>query len=160
MYLWDLEEGKSFAGCFLIKKTNEEGRYVKSGCWDSIHVVEVTEEGAGMASYKLTTTVMLSMVVNRDAVGNVDLSGSLTRQAARKMKVNEDNPHICNIGKMIEEMETNIRGRLDELYIKKTQTIINGMRKTDAGSDDRKAFIEAMNSAVTAYGKTGKKGGM
>jgi capping protein beta len=150
VYLWDLEEGKSFAGCFLIKKSTESGRYVKSGCWDSIHVVEVNEEeGGAKANYKLTTTVMLSMAVTREAVGDVDLSGSLTRQATNRMSLDSDNGHISNIGKMIEEMETNIRGRLDELYIKKTQQIINGMRKTNPGDDDRKAlFINQMNSAV------------
>jgi hypothetical protein len=43
---------------------------------------------------------------------------------------------------------------------RKTQTIINGMRKTDGGDEDKKAFIEAMNKAVTNYGATGKKGGV
>jgi capping protein beta len=52
---------------------------VKEGCWDSIHVVEVVEE-AGRATYKLTTTVMLRMAVDKEEVGNTNLSGSLTRQ--------------------------------------------------------------------------------
>ncbi len=127
---------------------------MKDGCWDSIHVVEVQEGKDGKATYKLTTTVMLSMVIDKDSVGEANLSGSLTRQKELTTKVDEvENSHICNIGKLIEDMETNIRTRLDELYIKKTQTIINGMRKTDGGADQQKAFIESMNKAVLSRPK-------
>ncbi len=96
------------------------GRFVKGGCWDSIHVVEVIDNKKdGKATYKLTTTVMLSMVIDKDAVGEANLSGSLTRQKESASKVDDkENSHICNIGRMIEDMETNIRTRLDELYIK------------------------------------------
>ena len=39
VYLWDMDQG--FAGCFLIKKKVEGTEFVKQGCWDSIHVIEV-----------------------------------------------------------------------------------------------------------------------
>ena len=44
MYLWDLDHG--FAGVVLFRKSGDDKSAVK-GCWDSIHVVEVTEKGAG-----------------------------------------------------------------------------------------------------------------
>jgi hypothetical protein len=68
-----------------------------SGSWDSIHVFEATERGR-QAHYKLTSTIMLSMVnrgfksdsegdkekgkieVKRD--GETTLSGSMTRQVS------------------------------------------------------------------------------
>ena len=78
VYLWDLDNG--FAGCFLIKKNVEGNRFVSNGSWDSIHVVEVNEISPAKATYKLTTTVMLSMSVAKDVVGNTNMSGSLTRQ--------------------------------------------------------------------------------
>ncbi len=99
VYLWDLDHG--FAACFLIKKSThakfccpvcsiaditflvdvEGDRYVKSGCWDSIHVVEAVENNSkSSATYKLTTTIMLSMSVEKQEVGETLLSGSLTRQ--------------------------------------------------------------------------------
>lgn len=99
VYLWDLEQG--FAGCFLIKKSKatntflrllllsvsnfsldvgEGDRYVKNGSWNSIHVVEAIENDSKSATYKLTTTVMLSMNVNKQEVGETLWSGSLTRQ--------------------------------------------------------------------------------
>ncbi len=49
------------------------------GSWDSIHVVEV-KDSKKTASYKLTSTVMLSIETANDATGNVNLSGSITRQ--------------------------------------------------------------------------------
>ena len=59
----------------------EGDRYVKTGCWDSIHVVEAVEnDSKTSATYKLTTTVMLHMGVDRAELGDTVLSGSLTRQ--------------------------------------------------------------------------------
>ena len=58
----------------------EGNQFVSSGYWDSIHVVEVVESSKTKASYKLTTTVMLSMSVQKEEVGNTIMAGSLTRQ--------------------------------------------------------------------------------
>jgi capping protein (actin filament) muscle Z-line, beta len=55
-------------------------RYVTKGSWDSINVVEVLEESSTKATYKLTTTVILHMDVDKELVGKTSLSGSLTRQ--------------------------------------------------------------------------------
>jgi hypothetical protein len=58
----------------------EENRFVNKGSWDSIHVVEAVETAPKKASYKLTTTVMLTMSVAKEEVGSTNMSGSLTRQ--------------------------------------------------------------------------------
>lgn len=84
VYLWDLDGG--FAGCFLVKKKVTGDRFVNKGSWDSINVVEVTEEGGGSkATYKLTSTVMLHMEVDKEVVGKTSLSGSLNRQVKLHM---------------------------------------------------------------------------
>lgn len=49
------------------------------GAWDSIHVLEVVESSKS-AHYKLTSTVMLYMLTNKPQTGNINLSGSMTRQ--------------------------------------------------------------------------------
>lgn len=51
------------------------------GAWDSIHVFEVQERGRN-AHYKLTSTIMLYMITNGQELGNVNLSGSMTRQVS------------------------------------------------------------------------------
>ncbi|CAG2113196.1 unnamed protein product, partial [Medioppia subpectinata] len=117
VYLWDLDHG--FAGVILIKKAGDGSKKIK-GCWDSIHVVEVQEKSSGRnAHYKLTSTVMLWLQTNKETSGTMNLGGSLTRQIEADNTVNETNPHIANIGRMVEDMENKIRNTLNEIYFGK-----------------------------------------
>lgn len=59
-----------------------DGARRMKGAWDSIHVFEAQEKGRN-AHYKLTSTVMLYMVTNKPDLGNLNLSGSMTRQVKR-----------------------------------------------------------------------------
>ena len=72
----------------------QSGEFVEEGGWDSISVVEVHESPAdrSRATYKLTTTIMLSMGVNKAEVGSTNLSGSLTRQVGLLMLAHESCP--------------------------------------------------------------------
>ncbi|KAJ1404652.1 F-actin-capping protein subunit beta, partial [Ochromonadaceae sp. CCMP2298] len=152
VYLWDQDQG--FAGCFLIKKNVAGDRYVKNGCWDSIHVVEATEtESTGSATYKLTTTVMLHMSVGKEELGDTVLAGSLTRQGSLTASVSESKTHIANIGRMIEDMEIEMRSNLNELYILKTREVVNSLRKLHAGPDQNMDHIASLNAAVLGHGK-------
>eukprot|EP00598_Pedospumella_elongata_P015248 CAMPEP_0184991170 /NCGR_PEP_ID=MMETSP1098-20130426/35631_1 /TAXON_ID=89044 /ORGANISM="Spumella elongata, Strain CCAP 955/1" /LENGTH=276 /DNA_ID=CAMNT_0027516543 /DNA_START=100 /DNA_END=930 /DNA_ORIENTATION=+ len=152
VYLWDQDQG--FAGCFLIKKNVEGDRYVKTGCWDSIHVVEAVEnDSKTSATYKLTTTVMLHMGVDRAELGDTVLSGSLTRQASQTTGVSDIKTHIANIGRMIEDMENDMRSNLNELYILKTREVINVLRKQHAGPVQDSNHIANLNAAVLGHGK-------
>ncbi|KAG8192644.1 hypothetical protein JTE90_017206 [Oedothorax gibbosus] len=134
-YLWDLEQG--FAGVVLIKKAGDGSKRIK-GCWDSVHVVEVQEKSSGRsAHYKLTSTVMLWLQTNKSGSGTMNLGGSLTRQNECDSNVNEANPHIANIGKMVEDMENKIRNTLNEIYFGKTKDIANGLRSVQSLSEQR-----------------------
>ncbi|KAF9004062.1 F-actin capping protein beta subunit [Cyathus striatus] len=128
VYLWDPEDGRSsFAGTVLLKKTLTAGTPIDpSGSWDSIHVFEVVERGR-QAHYKLTSTVMLHLETAEDRKhterkgvegwkreGEVDLSGSLTRQTEQDWPLQDFNTHVANIGKMIEEMENKMRNLIQE----------------------------------------------
>jgi len=136
VYLWDLEHG--FAGVVLIKKAGDGSKKIR-GCWDSIHVVEVQEKSAGRnAHYKLTSTAMLWLQTNKESSGMMNLGGSLTRQTEMDSAVSEQNPHIVNIGKMIEDMENKIRNTLNEIYFGKTKDIVNGLRSANSLADKRK----------------------
>jgi len=140
-YLWDQDEEASFAGCFLIKKeVIEPQRRVNQGSWDAIHVVEVIpSKGAtlskGTFTYKLTSTVMLSMTTEKGNAGAVILSGSLTRQAKEKtLKVSNVDEHVVILGSMIEDMEIDVRNQMDSLYIQKTREVTNSIRKPQQGN--------------------------
>jgi len=151
VYLWDLDHG--FAGCFLVKKSVEKDRFVQSGCWDSIHVVEAIEgDNKTTATYKLTTTIIISMGVEKGDVGNTSLSGILTRQTEINANISDTKTHISNIGRMIEDMETDMRSNLNELYILKTREVMNYLRSTADGPKNNAAHISKLNSAVMGHG--------
>jgi capping protein (actin filament) muscle Z-line, beta len=95
VYFWNLDDG--FAGVVLLKKGKDtsSGYYFKwvllrktiavsptgksEGAWDSIHVFEAIDR-ARTAHYKLTSTVILHLSTNSESLGEMDLSGNMTRQ--------------------------------------------------------------------------------
>eukprot|EP00158_Paraphelidium_tribonemae_P000879 Partr_v1_DN23588_c0_g1_i1_m14163 putative capping protein len=126
VYMWDLDAG--FAAVILIKKTADAAAKKLKGGWDSIHVLEVQENGRN-SHYKLTSTVMLFAVTGK--VGALNLSGSMTRQTEQELPVeaaDTANSHIANIGRMVEDMEFKMRHSLQEIYFGKTKDIVNDLR--------------------------------
>jgi capping protein beta len=104
------DTGTGFTAYFLIKKTVEEHEYVQQGVWDSVNVVHALMNEAGTdATYKLSTTVMLNMGVSKSNVGATNISGLLTRQSEVSSKVDATKTPMSVIGRMIEDMETDIR---------------------------------------------------
>jgi len=132
VYYFDTDEksATSFGACFLIHKDVPAAKTLKSGWWDSIHVFEVVEsKKKEFFTYKLTTTVMVSMNLKEPGkIGDVDLSGSMTKQISKDKKVSKDHTHIENLGPMLEEMELSVRNAIEGIYIQKTREVINGMR--------------------------------
>ncbi|CAI5710664.1 unnamed protein product [Hyaloperonospora brassicae] len=159
VYMWDLEPG--FAACFLVKKDVVEQRFVQTGSWNSIHVIEVQESsaadglapGSKKATYRLTTSVLLSMKVNRAGLGELSLDGTLTRQAERTMEFGDQFAHVSNMGRMVEDMEIDMRSSLDGLYIAKTREVINGMRKLQQGPALANPFVGELTGAVLKHGQ-------
>jgi len=88
----------------------------------------------GSAHYKLTSTVMLSLETKTEQTGLVSLSGSLTRQEERTFPVDDNNPHLINIGRMIEDMEIRLRQTIETIYFGKTKDIANDLRQSQGVS--------------------------
>lgn len=82
-----------------------------SGAWDSIHVFEATDR-ARMSHYKLTSTVILHLANKNQALGEMDLSGNMTRQVEADLPVESDASHIANVGRLVEDMELKMRNLL------------------------------------------------
>lgn len=82
-----------------------------SAAWDSIHVFE-TIERARTSHYKLTSTVILHLANETDSLGEMNLSGNMTRQVESDMPVDEDGSHVANIGRLVEDMELKMRNLL------------------------------------------------
>ncbi len=81
------------------------------GGWDSIHVFEAIDR-ARISHYKLTSTVILRLSTASEALGDMDLSGNMTRQIEQDMPVQDDTSHIVNVGKLVEDMELKMRNLL------------------------------------------------
>jgi len=80
---------------------------------------------------------MLSLTTQANNAGSVSLAGSLTRQAEQDYPVNDSNPHVANVGKMIENMEIQLRNSLDQIYFGKTKDIVGELRASMSLKDTK-----------------------
>lgn len=133
VYVWEPEDGKGFAACVLIKKDGSDsgdGRrgLLQEGSWDAIHVIEVKEDqDRQYGDYCLTSTVMLALTTADQASGPFSLSGSITRQMESNLSLAPG--HLCNMGRLIEEMESKLRNGLDQVYFGKTKEVVFTLRE-------------------------------
>ncbi|ROW11531.1 hypothetical protein VMCG_01342 [Cytospora schulzeri] len=148
VYLWNLDDG--FAGVVLLKKSSPSGGS-SSGVWDSIHVFEASERGR-TTSYRMTSTVMLSLAANSNTtLGDLDLSGNMTRQIEQELPVESDESHIANIGRLVEDMELKMRNLLQEVYFGKAKDVVGDLRSVGSLSegqrdrDTQREIIGSMN---------------
>jgi capping protein beta len=65
-----------------------------------------------MSHYKLTSTVILHLANENQALGEMDLSGNMTRQVEADLPVESDASHIANVGRLVEDMELKMRNLL------------------------------------------------
>ncbi|OAY58541.1 probable F-actin-capping protein subunit beta [Manihot esculenta] len=131
VYLWEDDDNEGFVACFLIKKDGSKtghGRrgYLQEGAWEAIHVIQVGPEEEGTAHYCLTSTIMLSLTTNDESSGTFSLSGSIRRQMNMDLAIADG--HLCNMGRMIEEMEGKLRNSLDQVYFGKTKEMVCTLR--------------------------------
>lgn len=126
----DEKDDMGFGACFLIHKEISQSKRLKKAAWDSIHVFEVIATGKkDEFTYKLTTTVMIALILVDDKkIGTSDLSGLRTQQHEKNAVCKSPAEHIKNMGQMLEDCETRIRNEIEGIYIQKTRTVISGMR--------------------------------
>lgn len=56
--------------------------------------------------------MILHLSTESEALGEMDLSGNMTRQIEQDMPVQDDSSHIVNVGKLVEDMELKMRNLL------------------------------------------------
>ena len=66
---------------------------------------------------------MLHMVRKDSTLGELELGGSMTRQSDQDAPLDPTlpNAHLANIGRMVEDMESKLRGLIQEVYGSKTK---------------------------------------
>lgn len=106
-----------FDGCQLlwviVVEENEE-----VADWEIIHLVQVDHQDGKAGKifrYSLYTTLLVSAraPLNQHAQGNFDLNGAIHRKAETTCPLGDG--HIVNIGKMIEQVEGNLRTMIGEV---------------------------------------------
>ncbi|ORY66155.1 F-actin capping protein [Pseudomassariella vexata] len=145
VYFWNLDDG--FAGVVLLKKEAKPGS-TSEGSWDSIHVFEALDR-ARVTQYNLTSTVILSLSTSGSGLGDMDLSGNMTRQIEQELPAENDEQQIANIGKLVEDMELKMRNLLQEVYFGKAKDVVGDLRSMGSLSEagrDREAQREIIGS--------------
>ncbi|KAI1428139.1 F-actin-capping protein subunit beta [Xylaria sp. FL1777] len=145
VYFWNLDDG--FAGVVLLKKVATPGTS-SEGTWDSIHVFEAIDR-ARFTQYNLTSTVILSLATNSSSLGEMDLSGNMTRQIEIELPAESDEQQIANIGKLVEDMELKMRNLLQEVYFGKARDVVGDLRSVGSLSEsarDREAHKDIIGS--------------
>ncbi|KAI1936510.1 F-actin-capping protein subunit beta [Ophidiomyces ophidiicola] len=148
VYFWDLDDD-GFAGVVLLKKGITPGSK-NSGAWDSIHVFEATDRGR-TCHYKLTSTVILHLSTGSEALGEMDLSGNMTRQIEADMPIEGEASHVSNVGRLVEDMELKMRNLLQEVYFGKAKDVVSELRSIQPLSEtnrDRSAHRDMINSMM------------
>ncbi|KAI1158640.1 F-actin-capping protein subunit beta [Nemania serpens] len=149
VYFWNLDDG--FAGVVLLKKVATPGTN-SEGTWDSIHVFEAIDRGRS-TQYNLTSTVILSLATGEDSasstLGQMDLSGNMTRQIDIELPAENDEQQIANIGKLVEDMELKMRNLLQEVYFGKAKDVVGDLRSVGRLSEtarEREAQMDIIGS--------------
>ena len=64
------------------------------------------------------------------------------------------NPHVSNIGRMVEDMEMKLRTSLETIYFGKTKDIVNELRQASGASAvaARQAFAADISASIGSRG--------
>jgi capping protein beta len=64
-----------------------------------------------------------------ESIGEMNLSGNMTRQVEQDMVVEGgDSGHVANVGKLVEDMELKMRNLLQEVYFGKAKDVVGDLR--------------------------------
>ena len=72
------------------------------------------------------------------AEGGLSLSGTLTRQREHTLGAGNDAEHVANMGRLVEDMENNLRDAMQVIYFGKTKSVVNRMYKEAGAAESNK----------------------
>ena len=154
VYFWNNNDNVSsintiFAsGAFIIYKKIDENEYVHgndNSYWSSMHIVDIgmpeSKKGSKelVVEYKLSTSIYLCLEpkveLSTTSDSSTNLSGILHRDSTNSCPFDNNcsdedmtQTHIINIGKMIEDMEIDLRMKIDQLYMQKLNEIMEAIK--------------------------------
>jgi capping protein beta len=93
--------------------------------------------------------VILALSTAASSLGDMDLSGNMTRQVEQDLAVDNDDSHIANVGRLVEDMELKMRNLLQEVYFGKAKDVVGDLRSIGSlseGARDRETQREIIGS--------------
>lgn len=78
------------------------------------------------------------MATKGATLGELDLSGNMTRQVDMDMPVDNDEIHIANIGRLVEDIELKMRNLLQEVYFGKAKDVVGNLRSVGSLSEGQR----------------------
>lgn len=93
--------------------------------------------------------MILTLSTTSGSLGELDLSGNMTRQVEQDLPVDNDDSHIANVGRLVEDMELKMRNLLQEVYFGKAKDVVGDLRSIGSlseGARDREAQRELIGS--------------
>ena len=127
------ESSTSFLACFLISKNVENDERLAEGKWNSAHTVHVGKVSNGSCNYKIYSQIMITMDPTCDTNLGAQLS-RITEQSHRVVPGQQYACHLENMGKMMEDIEIEVRSSLDAVTIPKSRHVVSGLRQKVGGA--------------------------
>ena len=93
--------------------------------------------------------MILSLASTAPQLGELDLSGNMTRQLELDLPVDGDESHIANVGRLVEDMELKMRNLLQEVYFGKAKDVVGDLRSAGSlseGARERETQREIIGS--------------
>jgi len=119
-------DSQGFNACFLVKKELNNEKNIKKGCWDAVHIVACNLSAAPKATYRVFTTVMITVEKEDSSVGQMGITGSCSRSSSEALTIPDSATgedlhkfHLRTIGKMIESNEGRVRDEVLDGYVNK-----------------------------------------
>jgi len=129
VYLQKHDKGV-FQGLFGIRKN------CSTGSWNSAHLVVVDQpnQDCTACTYHIQSTVLISLNTGASEVesSKVEISASVSRNTTQTLKVNHifiNSNHLENIGKIIEDVEIDIRSTFERVHIPRTHEMVVAIQK-------------------------------
>lgn len=139
---------------------------VTSGSWDAIHIVVCNMKEAPKVSYKVISTVMISLeMVQNTGVGTLQIHGSSSKSASEQVTLpndfgkgtDPDQFHISTIGRLVEANEEALRQTVQDSYVSKQRQITNtGRLLEEYMTDQERARFEEMAQRGKLLGAASK----
>ena len=130
VYLQKADKGGVFQGLFGIRKD------CSTGSWNCAHLVVVDQPNQTNTecTYHVQSTVVIALQTGASEVesSKVSISASVARKTTETLKVSKlfmDSNHLENIGKIIENVEIDIRSSFERVHIPRTHEMVDAVQK-------------------------------